>query len=320
MFLIKIIILIIILDIKFIIILIRVVWLVICVLINVAFITLLERKILGLRQIRLGPNKVSFLGMLQPFSDAIKLLAKQPVFPFKANIFIYIVTPVVSLFIILTLWVVMRVLINILRFKYRVILVLVIIRIGVYPLILIGWRSNRKYRIIGALRGVAQTISYEIRIALLLMGYISYRIRTGINEFSEIIESIFPIILFPFLLLLLFVSLIAETNRTPFDFSEGESELVSGFNIEYGGGLFAIIFLSEYGIIFFFRQFLAIIIVSYNSSVILREVCALFIVFIWVLIRATYPRYRYDKLINLAWKSILPIRLFILLLRIWQGI
>lgn len=195
-------------------------------------------------------------------------------------------------------------------FHYSVIILLVIIRLGVYPLLIAGWASNRKYALIGAIRGVAQTISYEIRLALILFSLLCWTRGASISVISKFNEYlILAWVALPGLFFLL-VSCVAETNRAPFDFAEGESELVSGFNVEYGRRLFAIIFIAEYARILFLSTLLATIFSSSNRSTYSVALGAVRFVFFWVWLRRTFPRYRYDKLIRLAWKTLLPGTLF----------
>ena len=187
---------------------------------------------------------------------------------------------------------------------------IIIIRINVYPLLLIGWSSNNKYSILGGLRRVAQTISYEIRFALVIMTVLvlANSLRLDIISKTKIFYSL--ILVRPLIFLFWLISRVAETNRTPFDFSEGERELVSGFNTEYGAGGFALIFIAEYGRIYFLRIISSQIFCPNNRFLCVR-VFTRIIIFGWVWLRRTFPRYRYDLLINLAWKRLLPITLAI---------
>ena len=269
--------------------------------------TLLERKILGLRQSRKGPYKVSILGILQPFNDAIKLFRKENIYPLKSNFIQYLVCPALSLIIALMIT-------NVLPFKEIVrshrlsfVLLYTILSIGVYPIIISGWLSNSKYALIGSLRSIAQTVSYEVRLALILLFYLIFLININMKFILE--NNIYWEKAFIFLPVIgiLFISCLAETNRTPFDFSEGESELVSGFNVEYGSIRFAIIFIAEYARIIFMS--ILLIFLFRNCSSINRfgiYVYFVLVIFLWVWIRTTFPRYRYDILINLAWKDFLP--------------
>jgi NADH-ubiquinone oxidoreductase chain 1 len=280
------------------------------VLINVAFVTLLERKILGYSQLRLGPNKISFMGVLQPFRDAIKLFAKQYELNSNVNWKLFSMSPCFILSISVTLWLILPLNGYGRNWPLRIISLLAVLRLGVYPILLSGWSSNSKYAIMGSIRGVAQTISYEIRLALIIMQFIVIFIRVNLKDHFGC--STFGLLLAPLTGLVWVVLLLAETNRTPFDFAEGESELVSGFNIEYASIGFVLIFLREYASIIMFSTLS--IVVFFNSQVFspTTAILSLFITTLWVLIRATLPRYRYDKLINVAWKRYLPIRLGII--------
>ena len=224
-------------------------------LLSVAYITLLERKILAFRQFRLGSNKVSWVEILQPIADALKLFSKQVSSPFSSNLFIYIIYPTLSILLMLIIWSLTPLIAGSLSLKYSCVIILVILRFGVYPLLLSGWPSNRKYAILGSLRGVAQTISYEISLALMLLTIILYTSSYEIEEITKFSKLLSLLFVMPLISLLWVISCIAETNRTPFDFSEGESESVSGFNNKYRSGLFTLIFIAEYGKIFFWASF-----------------------------------------------------------------
>lgn len=282
------------------------------VLVNVAFITLLERKILGYSQSRVGPNKPSFIGILQPIADAVKLFIKNFIISNKTLKLVFYFIPIVSLFLVLWVWLISPLESNITNFIFSAILLLIILRLNVYPLLLRGWASKNKYSIIGSLRRVAQTISYEIRLALILLIILLYYFCLSFDLLIIFKFYTKMFIVRPFIFALWLISRLAETNRTPFDFSEGESELVSGFNVEYGAGGFAIIFMAEYGRIFFLR-ILTRVIFCFTRNFFLTSAMTAFIVFIWVWIRTTFPRYRYDLLINLAWKRFLPFTLTILI-------
>lgn len=287
--------------------------LLIFVLVNVAFITLLERKILGYSQSRIGPNKPSFIGILQPIADAVKLFTKNFIVSYKTIKLVFFFRPIIRLSLVLWIWLIVPIEFKILRFIFSTILLLTILRLNVYPLLLRGWASKNKYSIFGSLRRIAQTISYEISLALILLAILIYYRKLRFDDFIKT-KSIFIIILLnPFIFAIWLVSRLAETNRTPFDFSEGERELVSGFNTEYRAGGFAMIFIAEYGRIYFLRIITRVMFrFSFNYLVIALITSTL--VFIWVWLRTTFPRYRYDLLINLAWKRILPFILSILII------
>lgn len=283
--------------------------LMVLILLNVAFITLMERKILGLIQYRKGPNKVSIYGILQPIADAAKLFLKEFVLPLSRNYIIFLISPIISITLAIILWFIYPIISCFNGLTLSGVLLLVILGLGTYPLFLTGWSSNRKYGMIGSLRGIAQTISYDIRLALILISILLLRSCITIIDISFLVKAGLGLLIIPFLFFFWLLSCVAETNRTPFDFSEGESELVSGFNIEYGGVGFTLIFMAEYSIILFFSAISSsffIVPFDYKLIISLRLVV---LGFFWIWLRATYPRYRYDKLINIAWKILLPVSL-----------
>lgn len=287
------------------------------VLVNVAFITLLERKILGYSQRRIGPNKPSFIGLLQPIADAVKLFIKNFIVSYKRIKVIFFFSPMIRLRLVLWIWLIIPLEFKIINFTFSAILLLIILRLNVYPLLLRGWASKNKYSIFGSLRRIAQTISYEIRLALILLSILLYYKGLRFDIFYINKYFCFIFLINPFIFSIWLVSRLAETNRTPFDFSEGERELVSGFNTEYRAGGFAIIFIAEYGRIYFLRIITSIMF-CISSNYFILSIFTTIIVFTWVWARTTFPRYRYDLLINLAWKRILPfiLSLLIILIRI----
>lgn len=296
------------------IIIIGLIFLLLGVLIGVAYLTLLERKVLGYIQLRKGPNKVGLIGILQPFSDAIKLFTKEQIYPRFSNYIRYYFSPIIRFILSLIIWILIPYYFNMIRFNLGILYFLCCTRLGVYTVIIAGWSSNSNYALLGGLRAVAQTISYEVRLALILISRILLIIDFNLIYFSLYQNLIwFIIILFPLRLCWL-RSRIAETNRTPFDFAEGERELVSGFNIEYRGGGFALIFLAEYSRILFIRLLFVLIYLGgfYLNIIFYFKIVLISFLFIWV--RGTLPRYRYDKLIYLCWKRYLPISLNFLLL------
>nr|CAH59793.1 NADH dehydrogenase subunit 1 [Zygaena algira algira] len=286
-----------------------VIMLILGVLIGVAFLTLLERKVLGYIQIRKGPNKVGIMGILQPFSDAIKLFTKEQTYPLFSNYLSYYFSPIISFILSLMIWLLIPYYFNMVSFNLGLMFFLCCTSMGVYSVMVAGWSSNSNYALLGGLRSVAQTISYEVSLVLIMMSTIIFIMDFNLmmlNEYQNIIWFFFLMI--P-LSLCWFSSSLAETNRTPFDFAEGESELVSGFNIEYSSGGFALIFMAEYSSILFMSMFFCLMYMGgYKLSLIfyLKLVLISFL-FLWV--RGTLPRYRYDKLMYLAWKSYLPISL-----------
>lgn len=287
--------------------------LVIFVLLSVAFLTLFERKVLGYVQIRKGPNKVGFLGLGQPFRDAIKLFSKEQIFPFMSNFILYYFSPIFMIMVSLLLWLRLPFYYYFLEFNFSLIYIFCLSSLGVYGVIISGWSSNSNYSLLGSLRSIAQTISYEISLILIIISFILFVYGFDIILFSKFQSySWFLFLLFPLRLIVL-VSFLAETNRTPFDLAEGESELVSGFNVEYSRGGFAIIFLAEYRNILLFRLIRVIIFLGGNFFSFFFYVKMICISFTWIWIRGTFPRFRYDKLINLTWTSYLSVSLNYLL-------
>nr|AII41656.1 NADH dehydrogenase subunit 1 [Allopsontus sp. 1 JZ-2014] len=283
--------------------------LIVCVLVGVAFLTLLERKVLGYVQIRKGPNKVGYMGIPQPLADAVKLFTKEQSNPLISNYFPYYLSPVLSLFLALLIWVVTPYLFNLINFELGFIFFLCCTSMGVYTVLAAGWASNSKYALLGGLRAVAQTISYEVSLALILLSLVF--LVGGFNLMNFMVYqgyTWFLFVAFPLAFCWLASSL-AETNRTPFDFAEGESELVSGFNVEYSSGGFALIFLAEYASILFMSMIFVVVFLGSNINEMTFYLKLVLISFVFIWVRGTLPRFRYDKLMYLAWKGFLPVSL-----------
>nr|YP_010464939.1 NADH dehydrogenase subunit 1 [Gonodactylaceus falcatus]UUL95402.1 NADH dehydrogenase subunit 1 [Gonodactylaceus falcatus] len=283
--------------------------LMVCVLVSVAFFTLLERKVLGYIQIRKGPNKLGFIGILQPFADAVKLFTKEQALPVMSNFLPYYLSPIFSLFISLVVWLVIPYETGLMNFGLGSLFFLCCTSLGVYTLMSAGWSSNSKYALLGSIRAVSQTISYEVSLALILLSFIFLVGGFNLSLFSDYQSECWLMLLTLPLAGVWFVSCLAETNRTPFDFAEGESELVSGFNVEYSGGGFALIFLAEYSSILFMSALFVILFMGCSPSSLSFCLKLVFIVFSFIWVRGTLPRFRYDKLMYLSWKSFLPVSL-----------
>nr|BDQ43873.1 NADH dehydrogenase subunit 1 [Metaphire agrestis]BDQ44341.1 NADH dehydrogenase subunit 1 [Metaphire agrestis] len=283
-------------------------------LVAMAFYTLMERKFLGYFHLRKGPNKVGLMGLPQPFSDAIKLFVKEQAKPTPANKSPFMVAPTMGLVLALMMWAIYPHSHQSFFLQFSVLYFLCVSSMNVYSTFMAGWSSNSKYALLGALRGVAQTISYEVSMSLILLSALVLVMTmdfTKMNSYSWILLMLMP------LAITWFITNLAETNRTPFDFAEGESELVSGFNVEYSSGLFAMIFMAEYMNILVMSLFTSIIFMSMpnmlmSDLILLLKTLLLAMLFVWV--RATFPRMRYDHLMNLTWKSFLPMSLTTLLL------
>nr|ARH54103.1 NADH dehydrogenase subunit 1 [Arachnobas tricolor] len=283
--------------------------LIISILVGVAFLTLMERKVLGYIHIRKGPNKLGVAGFMQPFGDAIKLFSKEQSYPLMSNLGLYLISPVMNLFLSLLLWMCVPFLTEHMSFSLSILYFLGISSLSVYTIMLAGWASNSNYAMLGSLRSVAQTVSYEVSLVLILMSFLIMVQSFDIMDLKIYQENVWFIFLFLPLSMMWVVSSLAETNRTPFDFAEGESELVSGFNVEYSSGNFAMIFLAEYSSILFMSLMCSFLFLGANLESFSFFLKLVFISYVWVWIRGTLPRYRYDKLMYLAWKSYLLVAL-----------
>ena len=275
-------------------------------LVAVAFVTLGERKALGPIQGRVGPNLVGAWGLLQPLADGLKLFGKEALFPLHINFYLFLVSPVLSLAFALIAWgVVPWGFVVLIDFSLSLLYLLAISSISVYAILISGWASNSKYAFLGSIRAAAQMISYEVSIGLILFSVV-----LGANSLDLVVIGasqrycwlFFP--LFP-VAAMFFISALAETNRVPFDLTEGESELVSGFNVEYSSMSFALFFLAEYANIILMSALC--ILLFFGGAWLGIKVCLVIFGFVWV--RATLPRVRYDQLMALLWKSYLPLSL-----------
>lgn len=278
----------------------RIFFIVLCLL-RVAFFTLLERKILGYIQIRKGPNKVRLGGIIQPFADAIKLLIKQILLLNSSNKVLFVMFPVSNLFLALLFWSLLITKNEWIVLVYSFIMFIFLSCLSVYPTLGSGWSSNSKYSLLGALRSLSQVVSYEIRLTTFLIIIIFCCGRIKIFLCSKYYYPTPIFILIRLIFFLWVVRIIAETNRAPFDFAEGESEIVSGFNIEFRAILFVLLYLSEYAIIIFISCFCGFIFFLPQYGI--WAIRALFIRIIFLFTRGRYPRLRYDQLINFNWKK-----------------
>lgn len=282
-------------------------------LIGIAFSTLLERKIIGYMQRRKGPNNVGFLGLLQPIADGIKLFLKESLIPSFSNQFLFIISPIISFFLALLLWPVIPFSIynSFFYHEYSLLYILMISSLSVYAIIYSGWSSNSKYPFLGAMRSAAQMISYELGLSMiiLILAFSSNSLSVnGIIYSQQSLINFWPH--FPLFILFL-ISILAETNRHPFDLPEAEAELVSGYNVEYSSMTFALFFLAEYGnilymsvltILFFFGGYINFL----QNSIFFFSIKITLVFFFFVWVRVTIPRYRYDQLMSIGWKKIIP--------------
>jgi len=290
---------------------------------SVAYLTYAERKIIGAMQLRKGPNVVGPFGLLQPIADAIKLFMKETVIPTGANPVVFVLAPMITFVLAIVAWAVIpfdagMVLADI---NVGVLYLFAISSLGVYGILMAGWASNSKYAFLGALRSAAQMVSYEVSMGLII---ITVLLCAGSLNLSVIVESQrdmwYVIPLFP-MAVIFFVSTLAETNRHPFDLPEAEAELVAGYNVEYSAMTFALFFLGEYANMILMSAMTAVLFLggwlppmdialfTWIPGPIWLALKIAFCLFIFIWIRATFPRYRYDQLMRLGWKVFLPLSL-----------
>jgi NADH-quinone oxidoreductase subunit H len=299
------------------------------IILGVAYLTLAERKVIGYMQIRIGPNRVGYKGLLQPFADVLKLLSKEIIVPSGANKFLFMLAPVLSIMPALAAWAVVPFTPDLVLAKADagLLYVMAITSMGVYGVIVAGWASNSKYAFLGGLRSAAQIVSYEIAMGFALVCVL---MMSGSLNLSTIVtqqKSAYGLLgwnlipLFP-MFLVYFIAGVAETNRAPFDVAEGESEIVAGFHVEYSGTAFAVFFLAEYANMILVSALAALMFLGGWLSPVpfipdgfpwfLAKIAFLLFCFLWF--RATFPRYRYDQIMRLGWKVFIPVTIVWLVL------
>lgn len=298
-------------------------------LISVAYLTYAERKVIGYIQCRIGPNRVGFRGLLQPFADLIKLVNKEIIIPSRSNKYLFVIAPLFALAPALAGWAVIPFDVGIVlsNINAGILLLFAMSSLGVYGVLIAGWASNSKYAMLGAMRSAAQTVSYEIAMGFSFVGVL---LAAGSMNLSDIVLSqhggishwwFLP--LFP-LFIVFWISGVAETNRAPFDMAEGESEIVAGFHVEYSAVGFAIFFMAEYASMVLISTVLSLLFLGgwlspFEGIPVLNDIFFFVPGFVWLLmkismflfvylwLRATFPRYRYDQLMRLGWKVLIPV-------------
>ena len=310
-------------------IIIKILVIVVPLLVAVAYLTYAERKVIGFMQVRIGPNRVGYRGLLQPFADLLKLITKEIIVPTRSNKYLFVIAPLFTLTPALAAWAVVPfgqgvVLANI---NAGVLFLFAMSSLGIYGVIIAGWASNSKYAMLGALRSAAQSISYEIAMGFALVGVL---LAAGSMNITDIVLSqsggfwhwwFLPLL--P-LFMVFWIAGIAETNRAPFDLAEGESEIVAGFHVEYSAIGFALFFLAEYASMILIATLMTLLFVGgwlspFEHVPILGDIFFFvpgivwffakigFFLFVYLWVRATFPRYRYDQLLRLGWKVLIPV-------------
>ncbi|ACH84453.1 MULTISPECIES: NADH-quinone oxidoreductase subunit NuoH [Acidithiobacillus] len=294
-------------------------------LLGVAYLTLAERKVIGYIQVRLGPNRVGFKGSLQPIADAVKLMFKEVIIPTNANRFLFLAAPVLAFVPAMLVWAAIPFGpdMAISHMNAGLLYVLAIAGLGVYGIIVAGWASNSKYAFLGAMRAAAQLVAYEIAMGFALVGLLMAAQTLNLTKIVEAqagggFWSWYWLPLFPFFLVY-FISGVAETNRAPFDVAEGESEIVAGFHVEYSGMAFALFFLAEYANMIFVSMLTTVLFLggwyapintpwlTWIPGVVWLLLKTAFLLYVFLWIRATFPRYRYDQIMRLGWKVFIPV-------------
>nr|YP_003540799.1 NADH dehydrogenase subunit 1 [Sibon nebulatus]ACD77368.1 NADH dehydrogenase subunit 1 [Sibon nebulatus] len=289
------------------------------ILIAVAFLTLLERKLMGYMQHRKGPNVVGPLGLLQPIADGLKLITKETTKPTMSSPILFTLSPIMALTLAMTSWAPMPMPTPLINMNLGLLFIMALSGMFTYTILWSGWSSNSKYPLMGAMRAVAQIISYEVTLGLIIISMATISGGYSLLSFMETQENLWLILPSWPLAMMWFTSTLAETNRSPFDLTEGESELVSGFNVEFSAGPFALLFLAEYTNILLMNTLSTMMFINpglMNPQLftinLMTKTMLLTTMFLWI--RASYPRFRYDQLMQLLWKQYLPLTLAMCLL------
>lgn len=299
---------------------------VVVVLVSMAYLTYAERRIIGAMQMRLGPNVVGWFGLLQPFADAVKLLTKETVLPTGSSPIVFLLAPMVTFSLAMIAWAVIPVSDGwvISNLNVGILYLFAVSSLGVYGIVMAGWSSNSRYAFLGAMRSAAQMVSYEVSIGFIMICVLLSAGSLNLTEIVHAQKGMWYIIPHLPMFVIFFVSVLAETNRHPFDLPEAESELVAGFMTEYSSMAFALFFLGEYANMIMMSGMISILFLggwlppvealAFIPGIVwfVLKICFCLFVFIWV--RATFPRYRYDQLMRLGWKVFLPLSLIWLVL------